>query len=192
MSSEQIIKKSLFGGFKKEGVINYIEKLQSEILKLKTELSNIPNHTEELRSLKAENEASATEIAALIAKIDTLKAENESLSERNSKLFQEAEELKTANSELEYKQQLFKEKISVIENKFIQLANGYISNGYYGVGYNDSVEAAKNEVYKANERVKSACNSFEGSSFELKSSVDDLLKALSGISEKFDSCDDKE
>ena len=92
MSSEQIFKKSVLGGFKKEGVLNYIEKLQSEIIELKKEITNKPDFSDEVEALKAKNEDASAETTALTAKYDALKAENEALSDKNAKLIHELDD----------------------------------------------------------------------------------------------------
>ena len=54
MSSNQVLKKSVMGGFKKEGVINYIEQLQAEIFRLKSEISRLNSEIEETAAYKRE------------------------------------------------------------------------------------------------------------------------------------------
>ena len=67
MGSDQILKKSVIGGFKKEGVLNYIEQLQTEIVGLKRELNNDKSEADgEISSLKNENESLKSENAGLI------------------------------------------------------------------------------------------------------------------------------
>ena len=80
MGSEQVLKKSVLGGFKKEGVLNYIEQLQTEIIELKKEISNKSDYSYEIDNLKSEKEAVINQTAAITAKYDAAKAENESLS----------------------------------------------------------------------------------------------------------------
>lgn len=196
MGSEQIFKKSVLGGFKKEGVLNYVEQLQSEIIELKKEISNKPDFSDEVEALKAFNEDAAAESAALAAKYDALKAENEALSEKNSELIQELDDAKKLICDYEEKQSLFENKLSAIESKFDKLANGYMTNSNTDADYSskagEAVKAAKSEVFDANERIKNACDDFENSSSALKSSVENLLNILSGISEEFFSVDNKE
>ncbi|MBQ3005213.1 MAG: hypothetical protein IJD88_04720 [Clostridia bacterium] len=185
MGSEQMFKKSMLGGFKKEGVLNYIEQLQTEIIELKKEISNKPDFSDELEFLKAKNEDAISEAASMSAKYDALKAENEALSERNSELLQELDDAKKMISDYENKQCVFEQKIAVIENKFAQLAGGFSVNSEssYGSKFGDAVENAKTDIYDANERIKTACNNLECSSSALKSSVDSLLNILADISE---------
>ncbi len=196
MGSEQIFKKSVLGGFKKEGVLDYVEQLQSEIINLKKEISNKSDFSKDVEVLKAASEEAAAETAALSAKNDALKAENEALSEKNSHLIQELEDARELISEYEEKQKIFEDKISAIENKFVQLTSGYTINGAASVNNtlktNESIKNARSAVFDANENLKNACSDFEGSSSALKSCVENLLNVLSDISEQFNLCTDKE
>lgn len=188
MGSEQIFKKSVLGGFKKEGVLNYVEQLQTEIIDLKKEISNKPDYSDEVKSLKSAKEDAVAETVKLTAKIDALKTENESLSEKNTLLVQELDECKKIIADYENKQKLFEEKISVIENKFAQLTNGYMIKDDSGAEYiskvNESVKNATSEISDVNEHIISACKNFENSSSALKSGIESLLNILSGISEE--------
>lgn len=189
MSSEQIFKKSVLGGFKKEGVLNYIEQLQSEIIELKKEITNKPDFSDEVQALKAKNEDASAETAALTAKYDALKAENDALSDKNAELLRELDDAKKIITEYEEKQHLFEKKISVIEDKFEQLASGYsvsVENKK-----SDLISEAKSDVMDANERIKTACNNFESSANALKSCVENLLSVISGISENLYSESDR-
>ena len=84
MGSEQVLKKTMLGGFKKDGVINYVEQLQSEILDLKKEIANKPDFSDEYNAVKRENESAYADIASLTAKCDALTAENETLTKQNA------------------------------------------------------------------------------------------------------------
>ena len=196
MGADKVFKKSFLGGFKKEGVLNYVEQLQSEIVELKREVSNNSSFSDEVDALKAANDHVVSESATLAAKYDVLKAENESLSEINKQLTLELDDARKIISEYENKQIIFENKINSIENKFALLANGYMMNS---LSDNDiisrtsrAVETAKNEVSDVNERIKTVCNNFESSANALKSSVEILLNTLNGISEEIGNCEDKE
>ena len=84
MSSEQILKKSMLGGFKKEGVLNYVEQLQNEIVSLKKEVSNGSKCQTELDELKDKKDSADRELSALKAEIEALKSENARLIEQNA------------------------------------------------------------------------------------------------------------
>ncbi len=191
MGSEQIFKKSVLGGFKKEGVLNYVEQLQTEIIELKKEINNKPDFSDEIKALKDFNESAVAETTALTAKIDALKAENEALTESNLSLNNELEEAKKLINEYEEKQKIFAAKISEIDSKFLRLTSGLICQDSSASGIknkaNDAVENAKNEIGDINERLKTTCNNFVSSSTALKSCVENLLDILSSISEDLNS-----
>ncbi len=184
MGSEQIFKKSMLGGFKKEGVLNYIEQLQTEIIDLKKEITNKPDLSDDVKALKSANEDASAEIIALKAKNDALNTENESLSEKNSVLIQELDNAKKVIAEYDVKQKLFEDKISAIESKFSQLTNGYIFNNTTETKIaskaKTAVENAKSEVSRSNEAIISA-------SAALKDTLENLMGLLSDISDELDS-----
>lgn len=195
MGTDKVLRKSFLGGFKKESVLNYIEQLQNEILELKKQISNNNAVDDEFSALKAENDYVISESAAIAAKYDTLKAENESLSESNLQLSQELFEAKRIISEYDNKEAVFINKISEIEKKFEVISKGYMSNS---ASENKAVsktsaaiENAKTEVSDINERIKTVCNNFDSSISSLKSSIENLLIILNGISEEIDICDYK-
>lgn len=191
MGSEQIFKKSVLGGFKKEGVLNYVEQLQTEIIELKKEITNKPDLSEEVKALKDINENAVAETTALTAKIDALKAENEALTEANLSLVRDLEEAKMLINEYEEKQKIFAEKISEIDNKFSRLTSDFVcsdsSASDIKTKANDAVENARNEIGDINERIKTTCNNFVSSSSALKACVENLLDVLSSISDDFNS-----
>lgn len=191
MGSEQIFKKSVLGGFKKEGVLNYVEQLQTEIIELKKEINNKPDFSDEIKALKDFNESAVAETTALTAKIDALKAENEALTESNLSLNNELEEAKNLINEYEEKQKIFAAKISEIDSKFLRLTSGLICQDSSASDIknkaNEAVENAKNEIGDINERLKTTCNNFVSSSTALKSCVENLLDILSSISEDLNS-----
>lgn len=191
MGSEQIFKKSVLGGFKKEGVLNYVEQLQTEIIELKKEITNKPDLSEEVKVLKDINESAVAETTALTAKIDTLKAENEALAEANLSLVGELEDAKALIKDYEEKQKIFAEKITEIDNKFSRLTSGlvYSDSGVSDIKNkaNESVKNARDEISDINERIKTTYNNFVSSSTALKSCVENLLEVLSSISDDFNS-----
>ncbi len=185
MGSDQIFKKSVLGGFKKEAVLNYIEQLQFEIIELKREISNKPDLSNEVESLKAINENAASEAAALTAKNDALKAENEALSDKNDELIQELENARKTICEYEEKQKIFEEKIGIIEEKFALLSRGYKSKESSGID-SEAVNNAKKEISAVNDEITAACIDFAKISSVLKSSAQSLIEILSVISEDED------
>lgn len=199
MSSEQILKKSVLGGFKKEGVLNYVEQLQNEIVSLKKEVSNSSKCQDELDELKDKKDSADRELCALKAENEALKAENARLLEQNAAYALKIEEANVSIADYESKQQLFVEKISSIEAKFDQIESNYIKYGEVKAfaasacaKANDAVKAAKNEISGANERIKTACVNFESSVASLKASSENLISVLDSVSESLASSDSEE
>ena len=104
MGSEQVLKKSLLGGFKKEGVLNYIEQLQSEILTLKKEVNENSDCKNQLESILEERDNTDNGFAALKEENEQLKAVIEALNEEKAVLSTENEKLK---NELECECKIF-------------------------------------------------------------------------------------
>lgn len=136
MGSEQILKKSLLGGFKKEGVLNYIEQLQSEILTLKKEVNENSDCKNKLENIISEKDSSDSEIASLEKENELLKAEISELKDKNESLLNENESLNAKISEsekkiaeLEEKQKKWEEKVSIIEAKFAEIESSYSKMG---------------------------------------------------------------
>ncbi len=139
MSSNQILKKSLLGGFKKEGVINYIEQLQAEIFRLKNEVARLNSESEkseafdeELNELKKCNanlvkeiEAVKNEKTSLAAESEILKVEKSALEDDIKSLSEEnkryAAEIESCKSECAEKMKLCEEKIQSIEAAFASI-----------------------------------------------------------------------
>lgn len=206
MGSEQILKKSVLGGFKKEGVLNYVEQLQNEIISLKKEVSNGSKCQNELDELKDKKDSADRELSALKAENEALQAENEALRAENASLIEQnaayalkIEEANVIIADYESKQQLFVEKISSIEAKFSQIENSYIKYGEAKAfaatactKANNAVKAAKDEISGANERIKTACVNFESSIASLRASSENLMSVLDSVSESLVSSDSEE
>lgn len=136
MGSEQILKKSLLGGFKKEGVLNYIEQLQSEILTLKKEVNENSDCKNKLENIINEKDSSDSEIASLEkenkllrAEIGELKNNNSTLIEDNKSLSFKLEESEKKIKELDEKQKKWEEKVGLIEAKFAEIESSYSKIG---------------------------------------------------------------
>ncbi len=199
MSSEQILKKSMLGGFKKEGVLNYVEQLQNEIVSLKKEVSNGSKCQTELDELKDKKDSADRELSALKEEIEALKAENARLIEQNAAYALKLEEANVSIADYENRQQLFVEKISSIEAKFDQIESNYIKYGEVKAfaasacaKANDAVKAAKADIAGANERIKTACVNFESSVASLKASSENLIGVLDSVSESLVTSDGEE
>ena len=215
MSSEQILKKSLLGGFKKEGVLNYIEQLQAEIIELKKELNNKTACQKDVDDLKSLKEASEKRLAELSEENESLKSENGTLIEQNAAYSLKIEEAQICIADYEKKQHELEDKTSLIESKFTEIEKKYAEYNITenkvkemvsdAMNYSEKIifnakaaaaeitgeadcmiNSAKAEISDANERIKTACVNFESSVSSLKSSAESLLDALSSISARMD------
>ena len=213
MGSDKILKKSAFGGFKKEGVLNYVEKLQAEILSLKKELNNTVS-CDENRKL----EEKCKEYEAIVAEADSakklLETENLKLVEDNKVLSAKYQESLKSISDYETKIILCENKIAEIEKKFSEIETLYENASQTDNKANammlDAVNYSEKIVAKANEKVDSAMadaasvlrnafavasdasdklktskNNFESSTVALDNALNNLKFTLADLAENF-------
>ncbi len=174
MASNQVLKKSIVGGFKKEDVINYVEQLQAEIYRLRNDAAQMSNElgqydelrnayveanryidliNGELAAVKAELETVRSERTALAAENELLKVEKQSLEtvienvkkEKSDADQLHAKELEQVKSENENKIRLFEEKFSSIESTFATIEANRLKN-------NNADEEACKILKDANDR----------------------------------------
>ncbi len=187
MSEKKILKRSVFGGFKREDVLDYIEMLLKEILALKAELNANTANQSELDSLKSKNDELLRSSAELKEENEKLKAENLSLLESSTSLSLEIEEL-TVKSEDDRK------KFEELENKYSELKAEYSKVSDVKEVSNEitceadmKIKEAKNNILSAGDRLKTVCVNFESSSVSLKSCIENLISALDASSDKLNS-----
>ena len=203
MGSESILKKSVIGGFKKEGVLNYVEQLQTEIVSLRKELNECSVCKKDLDSVSIKKEIAEKEIANLKEEIFALEEKNALLSEENKNLIErdaatslKLEEAQVTISDYENKIKIYEEKIAHIEEKFAEIEMNYLKYGNFIDNARNSaaeisgkaknaVDTAKAEIASANERIKTASVNFESSVASMKSCAENLLETLSAVSLSF-------
>ena len=199
MSKDKILKKSAFGGFKKEDVLDYIEKLQQEIVSLKRDASDCTAYKKEAESLRLSSSEKDKAAQALRAENETLKAENAAYIEKNASLTLKIEQLnaileKSKEDAAEYKakyDKLYEEYSEVTDvTKLISEAKASVSK--ITSDAKNTVDSVHSDVFSAADRLKTVCVNFECSLSSLKSGTDILLKTLSTASEKLESVDIKE
>ena len=199
MSKDKILKKSAFGGFKKEDVLDYIEKLQQEIVSLKRDASDCNAYKREAEALKSSVADKDKAAESLKAENDALKAENASYIEKNASLSLKVEQLnaileKSKEEAAEYKakyEEMCDEHSKVTDvSKLVSEAKESVSK--ITSDAKRSVDSVRNDVSAAADRLKTVCVNFESSLSSLKSGTDGLLETLSSASEKLDSVDIKE
>lgn len=194
MSNQRIIKKSIFGGFKKEDVINYIEQLQKEIAELKKtefEFVQLKNDYEILNNKLAQAEQN---FKFSCQQIDSLKQEKAQLLSKEEEYVLHEKELSSIIEDYERKVVSSEAKISLLEHNISELqdsyarvdeAEKYISDIKMDAG--NSVLNTKNEISSAQDRIKTACVNFDSALSSLKSSTDILVNVLDIASERLGS-----
>lgn len=189
MASNQILKKSLVGGFKKDGVLNYVEQLQAEILELKQELGNREAESENNERLKAALEEKDAQIEALKSEIEELKAQNSVQSQEHEKT------VKQCQTDYEEKIQMYDTKIAAIEEKFAAIESGCTRLGESDkivsqakakadaltAKANEAVKQAADELADVYNAFKTACVNYDSSSLALKNRIEALMDTLSSI-----------
>ncbi len=143
MASNQILKKSVVGGFRKEDVINYVEQLQAEIQRLRTDLAQKNSESEQCDELKGAYSEAVKSVEAANAELESVRAEKTALAAENELLRVEkqsleavietlkkekadaeeihASELEQIKTENENKISLFEEKLASIESTFASI-----------------------------------------------------------------------
>lgn len=201
MGSDKILKKTAFGGFKREDVLNYIEQLQQEIVSLKREVSDGVSCKRELENVKSAKDYADSELAALREENAALKEQNADLIEKNASYTLKMEEAQVSIEEYERKLRSCESKIEIIEHKFSELeitcarvgdAEKLIEEAKSSVAViadkaKGSVESVRADILNASERIKTACVNFDSSAASLKSSAENLLASLAEATQKLDS-----
>lgn len=186
MASEKILKKSIFGGFSKESVFSYIEKLQNDGIALK----------EEFEEFKAEAKRSAEEKDC---EIEALKSKNASLLESNAEYSLRAEEANANIEAYEAKLSRCTQMIEDIGAKFEELQSKYDHYGDAGAliaqaqASADEINGearkalcdAAEKISAANDRMRNACTEFGSSTDTVRNGAEELLKVISELSERF-------
>ena len=194
MSKDKILKKTAFGGFKREDVIDYIEKLQQEIVDLKRDAADCAAYKREADELRR-NKKFANDIAeATKSENETLKAELSAQIEKNASLTLKLEQLtsileksKTDAAEIQEKyNQLYEEHSKITDIKLIEdQAKEKVSR--IAGDAKASVDSVYSDVNGAAERLKTVTVNFESSLASLKSGAEALLSVLASASADLES-----
>lgn len=191
MGKDTILKKSAFGGFKKEDVLDYIEKLQQEIVNLKRDASDCAvykREAEELKAYKTQAEATAD---ALRSEAEALKAENSALIEKNASLTLKIEQLNSILEKNKADAAEAAEKYEELHAEYSKITdvNALVNEVRDSVAAisadaKASVDSVYDDVNSAANRFKTVSVNFESSLVSLKSGTDALLSTLSAASQK--------
>lgn len=171
MSKEfTIMKTTLFGGFKKSDVLNYVEQLQTETADIK---SMLDTKREEALELKRK-------IDELEIKLDTLSSVNDKLAEKEKEANDLAVKLELAlkeNKQFSEKIAEYDEKSEKLRRAEKQIGAAYIDARRYSDDLVDNAKSKAKDIGAiASQDVKNQANEIE-----------QLLKDVDAISRKFNS-----
>ena len=80
----KVLRKSMFGGFKKADVINYIERVQQENVEIRRELNECAAYKRDFAAVSAAKEQAEKELALMREENASLKARNVDLIGENA------------------------------------------------------------------------------------------------------------
>jgi len=209
MNNDRILKKSIFGGFRRSDVLDYIEKLQNENVSLADELREKSAQYAELESANEQNsdvsdelEALRNEMEELQKTCDALRNENEELKKANSEITAKANKNEASYEELGHEMQALNEKYSALEEDYGKLSNDK-SNALIqdAMRYSDTlvsgarktadkalndahsaIGTVTEDVFSANEQIRTAQQMVEQAMSTVRTNVDNLVDTLSKCS----------
>ncbi len=202
MASNQILKKSFVGGFRKEDVLSYIEQLQLEIRRLKEEIAKKNDEIDslehkaadfekaaskkdayllEIEKLSTQLKAAEIEKSGILADWQTLEVERLSLVAKAETLEKEKEaadaahtyEVETLKKDYDSKIELYREKIASIEVMISKLEEAY-----------GKVEESEKKVAEAQVKADSIVSQAEGFLAEAKQKANEIIAEANRISEE--------
>ncbi len=175
MNNDRLLKKSLFGGFRREDVLDYIEKLQSENVALADELRE--------KSAECAEGVSAEAFEAIQAENEELKAEIENLKSQIQAL-----EEKTVTEQSDYDKFSGETSGALIQDA-MKYSDSLVNGAKETAGKaletaGSSIKTAASDIRTAGERVTTAQVNLNYSLDAIKQSVDSLIEELGSVSEK--------
>lgn len=171
MSKEfTIMKTTLFGGFKKSDVLNYVEQLQTETADIKSLLDAKREESLELKR----------KIDELEVKLDSLTAVNDRLAEKEKEVSELAVKLEFALKE----NQQYSEKIAEYDEKSEKLRR---AEKQIGAAYIDARRYTDDLVDNAKAKAKDIGAIASQDVKNQASEIEQLLKDVDAISRKFNS-----
>ena len=188
MGSNQVLKKSVFGGFNKEKVLGYVEQLQAEILGLKKELAAKNAVSSEIAKLNDENAELKKQLESVKEENKVLSEENESQLRMNAEYALRMEEYEASAKEYQSMLDECAAHFEEIEKQFSQLEEAYnkrmLTDG-------DSsqrermVSKATAEIEEINDRLESSFTNFDAAVGDLRSNTSDIMAAFKSFEEMF-------
>lgn len=175
MDSEKIMRTSVFGGFKKEDVISYVEELKKEIEALKSDVEKKDEKIGELNSRVVELTDDCAQLEELKNEISEKTEKIEALQEKNTEITSRVEELSAVSEE-------YSKAKSVIErnNKEIEAAQARL-----GAAFLDARKYSENIVAAANEKAHTASKTISEDISKQASEISRLSSEVDKISAIF-------
>ena len=168
MDAEKIMRTSVFGGFKKEDVISYVEELKKEIENLKADVEKKDGKIGELNS-------KVLELTDDCAQLEELKKETAEKSERISALENQNGEIVERLETLSKVSEEYSNAKSVIErnNREIEAAQARL-----GAAFLDARKYSENLVAAANEKAHAASKTISEDISKQAKSQDFLRRSI--------------
>ncbi len=169
MESERIMRTSIFGGFRREDVLTYVEELQSQIEALKNDVSEKENSINELNDKVVDLTRECSEISLLKSELEEKDTAIEALNNENTELKEQVESLTAVSAEYENAKKTIEENNLNIKAAEARLGAAFID----ARKYSDEIVAAAND--KAHETAKSISTDIQkqaGEISRLSSEVD--------------------
>ena len=175
MDNERIFRTSVFGGFKKVDVLQYVEELKKEISDLNAEiieraekLKTLTDKVEELSAVCDAAKETEKQLVSAQEKIETLEAQNQQLKSENAALLRRVETIDAEKQEID-------EKTEQVKRSEAQLGAAFLD----ARKYSDEIVTAAN--LKATETQNDASMNIEAQAAEiakLSADVDTLADTL--------------
>lgn len=188
MGSDQVLKKSVFGGFNKEKVLGYVESLQSEILGLKKELAAKNAEGVDITALKKENGELKKELDSVKGENKVMSEENESLLRMNAEYALRMEEYEASAKEYQAMLDECAAHFDEIEKQFAQLEDAYnkrmLTDGETG-RQERMLSKASAEIEAINGRLENSFTNFDAAVDDLRSNAGEIMEAFKSFEEMF-------
>jgi len=175
MESERILRTSVFGGFRREDVLQYVEELKGEIATLSgklqaqnAQISELGETVDELSDRCAKAKETEERLAGTVADLEKSEAENTALKAENEALTARFAAIDTEKSEMHRKAEEIRASEAQLGAAFLDARK-----------YSDEIVTAANK--KANETALDASDSIAKQATEvarLSSDVDALAETL--------------
>lgn len=182
MNSNSFFKRVIFGGFKRDDVIEYIDGLHGELESAKREAEEVKAEAEELRR---KNEALSAENSSLNSRVESVKSDNENLSESLSDTRHSLDVLKTKLEVTEFERDEFKEK-AVRADKIEAQVGSMIADA--NVYREKLIAGAKKEIsdlsYDYTEKAEEAADKFTLLKEEVNAVSSAVAESFAGLAER--------